>query len=239
MQADEHHSVHCLVGVEYKTGLQLGASWWAPLKPWIGLIHILDTCLLNTCTKVQADEHHICYGSVLISLLSLFSNIKIKMNTTPSSCWWALPSWWKILVNNHVTGQHQGAILLSTTWAMDGPYLTLIIRHNGNSNVPKGYWTGDFLSVAKTNNDWSGPGRSSLRCLSVYIVALLHDSKNTWAPATINTSKHQLSQVSHKFDSSLCFCRDIECFLWTFRLTGENIFSPSNREPLLVFAFLA
>ena len=61
----------------------------------------------HTCAKVQADEHHICYGSVLISLLSLFSNIKIKMNTTPSSCWWALLSWWRILVNNHISPSKQ------------------------------------------------------------------------------------------------------------------------------------
>ena len=58
-------------------------------------------------------------------------------------------------------------------------------------------------TTKKLNNHWFALNLSSLRCLSVYPVRLLCDRKNTWALATINTSKQQLSPVSHKFDISL------------------------------------
>ena len=58
-------------------------------------------------------------------------------------------------------------------------------------------------TTEQLNNHWFALNLSSLRCLSVYPVRLLCDRKNTWALATINTSKQQLSPVSHKFDISL------------------------------------
>ena len=69
--------------------------------------------------------------------------------------------------------------------------------------------------------------------LSVYPGTLWCDSKNTWKLATTNTSKQQLSMLSHKFDIfSLFFSRfrNIECFLWSFHLTEENIFNAKNSK---------
>ena len=69
--------------------------------------------------------------------------------------------------------------------------------------------------------------------LSVYPGTLWRDSKNTWKLATTNTSKQQLSMLSHKFDIfSLFFSRfrNIECFLWSFHLTEENIFNAKNSK---------
>ena len=82
------------------------------------------------------------------------------------------------------------------------------------------------LTTKQLNNHWL----RSFECLPWW---LWRDSKNTWKLATTNTSKQQLSMLSHKFDIfSLFFYRfrNIECFLWSFHLTEENIFNAKNSK---------